>query len=331
MLGLVKLTRSFRTLHSQLAAIHNYLKLDVETLKDYPPPLEEFKLILETQERLTYIKTILKYRNSWKLFAHSEEFKETYLKELELLSLENKKELIASLLELGISKKVFLEKDNTVILNHVNQISKLDWGLIKKVSLFMKVNNFYNWALVDKIAQKCLSEKPQISTLVLFLRCTWKSGPVNYELEQNFRERIARELNYVSKTDIPHTLNLLLRSGVKHQMFTILKLLSQVTPDYIESLKSHQLLLVLFSLVKCRRHQIQVPDNLFEVISCQIKDSIHQRNSKQIDIIARGFSEINFKDGHLYHQLKQKAESLGDPSEFLQYLIDSVEPSIETI
>ncbi|CAG9316575.1 unnamed protein product [Blepharisma stoltei] len=296
---------------------------------------EEISLLLnsEAANSDSLISEILKSSIAWYLIPDENIFNllfsltENYFPK-------HKRNLLSNLISIeGTSEnsQIFSEYQSRKIISEgSSMIEHFSWNELTKIVRFMKRNDYYDYWLLDKITQKFIYNDPSFEPLINYLNLTWTHEPISLELVYNFRQIISKSSLEIPIYNIPQILNLLIKSGAKYNMLNILNLLERVDSISIRKLKTSDQITLLIALVKCRRNQIFVNQEVFDALAEIIKKGIKRHDAECLVIIGKFFAELDYCDVELFKSIKETADKFGEADELLEYLLKT-SPEIQVI
>lgn len=326
----------FNFIRNLVESFDKFLGENIDTLKASEDKFEEFIKVMNTGGSFgkVFLGALVNNKNLWKALASSDVFTNEMLTSFDQFDDKIRADLYRKLIGHGLTKrdhKVFRNEDLDRIYNFYHtRVNIESWDGLNKLPLLMKSTEVMDHHLIDKISIRYLNENAPMGYLVQYLHLTWHNAPVNHELNSIFRNNVARYSKGMLELDLIRAIQLLLKTGVRHHMDTIISLLSRIDTEFIEKLHEKHYVSVLFIFIKSKRLQIPIQDEYFNLLANKLKSSLTARSTETLSMIGRAFSEVNFGDELLFTELKQAADQdRGDL--ILDYLLKTAVPRIETI
>ena len=275
---------------------------------------------------------LLRHRSSWKAYLTHPQLVDHLFLYFNLLRPDTQFSHYRELLYQGSSRehsKIFLPHQSQTILSKTcTESVRINWRVLIEASIFMKQQDSLDPYLLDKFTALCSGKNAPIDVMVEYLNVTWKTQPVNYELEGMCRERLRREWG---KVNVLKALLMLLKSPVRGDMLLHLHLLSRIDQSFIDQLRNRESIMCLGILAKCRSRQLHVPLEVFTATAKRCRLIVNSAETKELVIIGKALSQVNFGENEFYAALRKKAEEKLEKVEFLEFLEQTVAPTVETI
>ena len=319
------------------SALIQVLSQPAEAVKSADSLSEQLKAELDSSgESAAHIaSTLINNSASWKVLTHFPLVGDSLVEFAAKQEKEHAKKLFWGLLMKGTQgtyRKVFRKSQATTILTETCLPAEdIPWRRITAASAFMRLQSYSDPYILDQFTTRALRPDAPINDLADFLHTTWMFQPINFELEWLFRLRLHREWKLLNDRMILRVIITLLKSPVRGDMLTYLRLIRRVDKHFVDYLNPRELVMCLGVMAKCRSRQMDIDQSLFEYVADRCKVSLKLADSKMLFIMGQALSQVNFKEKDFFTLLKNSAHEKKEEIEYLDFLVQTASPSIEDV
>jgi hypothetical protein len=293
--------------------------------------LTQLKDQLSSSQEPAFITEIAFTRDVWKAFVLDRSLEAVFISSLESSKSFAKDRIYLDLLDAGTMHSCKFSQPLAANVLEYLQVHKLSSRNLVKLTAFMKAQSVVNPMIIDAIANRFSKEELDCVDLMRFVLKTYNSMPISYELEDTAKEKLSLVISHLTITEAVDALALFSKSEVRHFMLPHIHLINRLTAVSTASLSPSRQLNLLLCLVKLRRRQLFIDEELLKGLASKVYNCLVVESIRSLEILAKSLSEINFEEGGVYDRLREHAKHIGSESEFLDYLCLTAAPWIQLL